>query len=267
MGDSFLDSDSHSALDAFQDRDGSRTHKNPWRSVLERSHLSLLSWLTITLGLLAVPQWEGYAVSLTERPLWFNVIQYAVLIQAIILSYRPLMNLFSSNQFMNYCWNRWHLVGAYGAFGSVTKERYEVVIEGTQSLDPNDESEWKEYGFKGKPVELNRRPPVVAPYHLRLDWMIWFLPFTVHVMGKSIYVRGHRMWFIKLMMQLLENNQELLKLFRKNPFPDTSPKFVRAKFYRYQFTTPEEFKASGNYWKREYYGEFCPPISLETVFG
>ena len=99
---------------------------------------------------------------------------------------------------MNYCWNRWHLVGAYGAFGSVTKERYEVVLEGSESDNPLDESQWKEYGLKGKPVELDRIPPVVAPYHLRLDWMIWFLPFTVRVNGKRIYVRGHSLWFIRL---------------------------------------------------------------------
>ena len=226
---------------------------------------SWLNWLTIVLGFLAIPQWESYEFTVSARPVWFEYIQYLVLIQALSLSYKPLLNLFSSNQFMNYCWNRWHLVGAYGAFGSVTKERYEVVIEGTLSDNPLDESEWKEYVMKGKPVELNRTPPIVAPYHLRLDWMIWFLPFTVMVSGKSIYVRGHRLWFIKLMMQLLENNRELLKLLRKNPFPHEPPKYVRAKFYLYQFTTPDEYKMTGNIWKREYYGEFCPILSSESL--
>lgn len=226
---------------------------------------SWLNWLTIVLGFLAIPQWESYEFTVSSGPLWFEYIQYAVLVQALYLSYKPLLNLFSSSQYMNYCWNRWHLVGAYGAFGSVTKERYEVVIEGTLSDNPLDESAWKEYSLKGKPVELNRRPPVVAPYHLRLDWMIWFLPFTVMVSGKSIYVRGHRLWFIKLMMQLLENNRELLKLMRNNPFPHEPPKYVRARFYLYQFTTPEEYRQTGNIWKREYYGEFCPTLSSESL--
>jgi hypothetical protein len=223
---------------------------------------SWLNWLTIVLGFLAIP---GAVVETHARPLWFEIIQYAVLIQAFVLSYKPFLNLFSPRQYMNYCWNRWHLVGAYGAFGSVTKERYEVVIEGTHSDNVLDESAWKEYEFKGKPGQLDRIPPVVAPYHLRLDWMIWFLPFTVTVSGKQIYVRGHRMWFIRFMLRLLENDQETLKLMRVNPFKDQPPKFVRARFYQYHFTTHEEKKETGNIWKREYLGDFFPEISLQSI--
>lgn len=225
---------------------------------------SWLNWLTVVLGFLAIP---GGVVVTENRPLWFEVIQYIVLAQALTLSYKPLLNLFSPRQYMNYCWNRWHLVGAYGAFGSVTKERYEIVIEGTTSDNILDESEWKEYEFKGKPGQLDRIPPVVAPYHLRLDWMIWFLPFTVAVHGKQIYVRGHRMWFIRFMVKLLQNDQEILKLLRINPFGKMSPKFVRARFYQYHFTTQAEKKETGNIWKREYLGEFFPPISLDSVRG
>lgn len=223
---------------------------------------SWLNWLTIVLAFLAIP---GNAVEVMARPGWFEFIQYGVLLQALYLSYKPLLNLFSRAQYMNYCWNRWHLVGAYGAFGSVTKERYEIVIEGTSSDDPLDEARWKEYVFKGKPGPLKRTPPIVAPYHLRLDWMIWFLPFTVRVERSRIFVRGHRLWFIRLMMKLLENDQELLKLFKTNPFKNDPPKYVRAKFYRYSFTTNSEKRESGNIWKREYLGEFCPEISLSSV--
>ncbi len=224
---------------------------------------SWLNWLTIVLGFLALPNYG--AVEVASRPLWFESIQYIVLALAVWLSIKPFMNLFSPNQFMNYCWNRWHLVGAYGAFGSVTKERYEVVIEGTASDNILDESSWQEYGFRGKPVELDRIPPIVAPYHLRVDWMIWFLPFTVLVSGKSIYVRGHKLYFIKLMLKLLENDPAILKLFRRNPFDKTPPAYVRAKFYQYHFTTSEEKKATGNIWKREYLGEFCPELSLKSL--
>lgn len=220
---------------------------------------SWLNWLTIVLGFLALSTSETH--EFIARPMWFEVIQYGVLILALALSYRPLLNLFSQNQYMNYCWNRWHLVGAYGAFGSVTKERYEVVIEGTLSSNPMDEASWKEYGFKGKPVELDRTPPIVAPYHLRLDWMIWFLPFTVSVRDNQVYVRGHRMWFIRLMMKLLSNDRNLLKLFRTNPFPDHPPKWVRAKFYQYHFTN----RGEKNIWRRKYLGEFCPEISSDQV--
>lgn len=224
---------------------------------------SWLNWLTIVLGFLTIP--SDQMIILENRPLWFEAIQHFVLLQAIFLSREPFVNLCSKNQYMNYCWNRWHLVGTYGAFGSVTKERYEIVLEGSTSDDPLDEANWKEYSFRGKPVELNRVPPVVAPYHLRLDWMIWFLPFTVNVHNKKIHVRGHRLWFIRLMLKLLENDSSLLKLFRKNPFGSSPPKWVRAKFYQYHFTTVEEKRLSKNVWKREYLGEFCPEINLEQL--
>jgi hypothetical protein len=220
---------------------------------------SWLNWLTIVLGFLAI---SSPGESALLMPQWFFFVQVGILILALVLSYRPLKNLFSQRQLMNYCWNNWHLVGAYGAFGSVTKERYEIVIEGTQGDIQNEECEWKEYSFKGKPVELDRTPPIVAPYHLRLDWMIWFLPFTVFVSGKSIYVRGHSLWFIRFMMKLLANDEAILKLLRKNPFEERPPTWVRASFYQYHFTTKEEKKKTGHVWKREYLGEFCPPIHL-----
>ena len=49
----------------------------------------------------------------------------------VVLSYWPVRNLIGRRQLMNLAFNRFHLVGTYGAFGSVTRERYEVVIEGT----------------------------------------------------------------------------------------------------------------------------------------
>lgn len=226
---------------------------------------SWLNWLTIVLGFLTIPNGPDYVAITEARPMWFEIIQWGVLAFAIYLSREPFLNLFSKQQFMNYCWNRWHLVGAYGAFGSVTKERYEIVLEGSTRDDPSDESAWREYGFKGKPGDLKRTPPIVAPYHLRLDWMIWFLPFTVMVSGKEIYVRGHRMWFIRLMQKLLVNDKETLKLLKLNPFKDSPPKWVRAKFYQYHFTTREEKKATGNIWKREYLGEYCPELNLNYL--
>lgn len=225
---------------------------------------SWLNWLTIVLAFLAIPN-DGI-IELSASPVWFEFFQYTGALLVLMLSGKPFLNLCSPKQFMNYCWNKWHLVGAYGAFGSVTKERYEIIIEGTASENTLD-ADWKEYGLKGKPDKLNRVPPIVAPYHLRLDWMIWFLPFTVLVSGKNIFVRGHKMYFIRLLLKILENDKHLLKLFRFNPFPDFPPCKVRARFYQYHFTSKEEKKATGNIWKRELLGEFCPEISLKDFSG
>lgn len=224
---------------------------------------SWLNWLTICLSFLAISHSHSPSINLAPIPWWFLGVQCGIFILALILSYRPLLNLFSSRQFMNYCWNRWHLVGAYGAFGSVTKERYEVVIEGSSTGFPEDESSWLEYEFKGKPGALDRIPPIVAPYHLRLDWMIWFLPFSVMVRNKNIYIRGHSLYFIRLMKKLLQHDQQILKLFRSVPFRDVPPRWVRARFYEYHFTDREDYRRSGLIWKRELLGEYFPAVSQE----
>src|SRR5690606_172316 len=143
-----------------------------------------------------------------------------------------------------------HLVNSYGAFGSVTRVRYEVVIEGTSDPDPGPGTEWREYEFKGKPGDVRRRPPQIAPYHLRLDWLMWFAALS------PAYARG---WFEALLGQLLVNDRATLKLLRINPFPDAPPQYVRATLYRYWFATPAERRATGVWWHRARVGEYHPP--------
>lgn len=215
---------------------------------------SWLNWLTIVLGILCLPDFATVAPG-SQAPAWFMALQGAVGLFAMVLSIEPAKNLFSRRQKMNYCWNRYHLVGAYGAFGSVTKERHEIVIEGM-----NQQGEWKEYEFKGKPVALDRTPPIVAPYHLRLDWMIWFLPFTVGVGQHGIQVYGYEPWFIRFVAKLLDNDQAIAKLMGKAPFAE-KPTFIRAWFYHYQFTESGE----KNIWKRTFLGEYLPPVSQDDL--
>lgn len=226
--------------------------------LVSSGNYSWLNWITIALGFLAFTDGPIHLGEVVARPLWFESIQWIVGLFALALSYRPAFNLVGKKQKMNYCWNRFHLVCAYGAFGSVTKKRYEIVIEGS-----TDSKKWKEYEFKGKPGDLKRRPPIVAPYHLRLDWMIWFLPFSVLVGDKTLHVYEYEDWFLSMIKKLLQNDRPLLKLFRKNPFASFPPQAVRAQFYLYQFTTIQEFKSSGDVWKRTLVGEYLPTLSLE----
>ena len=52
-------------------------------------------------------------------------------------------------------------MNTYGAFGSVTKERTEVVIQGTRATNPEDPAAvWEEYDFKCKPGNLYQVCPV-----------------------------------------------------------------------------------------------------------
>ena len=216
---------------------------------------SWLNWLTVVLGFLAVAGPPTVA-PLIERPLYFEIILILLGIGASLLSYRPLMNLISRRQKMNYCWNRYHLVGAYGAFGSVTKKRYELIIEGTR-----DGVNWKEYEFKGKPGNLKKRPRQFAPYHLRLDWLMWFLPFSVMVEKKVVYVLEHEEWFLNFLKKLFQNDPQTLALIQLNPFADEPPEKLRVRYYLYQFTSRDELRDSKCYWKRRYLGDYLPEIS------
>jgi hypothetical protein len=170
-----------------------------------------------------------------------------------ILSIPPVVNMLSAGQLMNYSFNPVHLVNTYGAFGSITRTRNEIVIEGTDDPVISVGTRWREYDFKGKPGDPARRPAQIAPYHLRLDWLMWFAAMSEP--------ETHR-WFGVLLTRLLEGDRATLDLLRTNPFPDRPPRFVRAMYYRYEFTTPEERRRSRHWWKRELAGVYYPASHL-----
>jgi len=156
---------------------------------------------------------------------------------------------------MNTSFNPFHLVGTYGAFGSITKQRFEVVVEGTSDAVVTGATGWKEYEFKGKPNDVTRMPPQIAPYHLRLDWLMWFAAMSSY--------RQHP-WFVNFMAKLLENDRPVLGLLKSNPFPGEAPKFVRAELYEYHFANPETRRRTGQWWVRSLAGQYFPAVSLEN---
>jgi hypothetical protein len=228
---------------------------------------SWLNWLTVVLGFSA---FDGHVLQYAQpgagaRPLAWEIALWVAGIATLAMSIQPALNLVSPDQRMNYSYNRFHLVGAYGAFGNVSRERYEVVIEGTADTVLTAATEWKEYEFKGKPGDIRRTPPQVAPYHLRLDWMVWFLPFGVAVTSQGVRVYGHKLWFLRFIKRLLTNDATILGLMRKNPFPDAPPAHVRAQFYQYRYTSREERKATGAWWSRRLLGTYLAAVNLKTL--
>src|SRR5438445_4470088 len=138
---------------------------------------------------------------LAAPPGWWQASVIALTIVVALLSYWPIRNLLSRRQLMNYTFNPIHIVNAYGAFGSITKERYEVVIEGARD-ERGGPGAWKEYEFKGKPGDTRSRPTQVAPYHLRLDWLMWFAAMSTPT--------SHP-WFVPLIVKLLTNDAPTLR--------------------------------------------------------
>ncbi|UPM44567.1 lipase maturation factor family protein [Halocatena salina] len=189
----------------------------------------------------------------SSPPFFLEAGALLVAVLVVILSVQPVRNMLSSKQVMNTSFDPLHLVNTYGAFGSITKTRYQLVIEGTQARNP-DEDDWTAYEFKGQPVRTDRRPPQWAPYHLRLDWQLWFAAMRSRP--------GPRQrWLLTLLGKLLENDDATLSLFRGDPFPNDPPRLVRIHRYRYRFTTPEERSETGQWWQREYVGSYVDPIS------
>jgi hypothetical protein len=169
-----------------------------------------------------------------------------------LLSVLPVANLVSSSQVMNTSFSRLHLVNTYGAFGSVGRERMDLVFEGTDDPVLTEHTTWREYEFKGQPVDLMRRPPFVAPYQLRLDWQMWFAAMS----NPQEYP-----WTLHFVWKLLHNDPLTLSLLASNPFPQHPPHFVRAMLYRYQFAPPGN--AQGAWWQRTELGVWLPPMSTD----
>jgi hypothetical protein len=211
-------------------------------------NFSWLNWMAIVLALSVLPDglFPFDAPQATATPIPYVVPVLAMTAAMVVLSWWPARNLLSREQLMNASFNKFHLGNTYGAFGSVTRIRHEIVLEGA-----GPDGVWHEYEFKGKPGDVRRLPRQFAPYHLRLDWLMWFAALSRQYADR---------WFLALVAKLLVNDSAVLKLLRHNPFPDEPPEQVRATLYRYRFTTWSEHRATGAWWHRTEITEYLPPI-------
>jgi hypothetical protein len=142
------------------------------------------------------------------------------------------------------------VVNQYGLFATMTTTRPEISIEGS-----NDAVDWQPYIFPYKPGPLNRAPGWAEPSQPRVDWQMWFAALGNY---------RDNPWLLRLMMRLLQGSPPVLELVKLNPFAGKPPMYIRAMIYDYQFTTYEERRKTGNWWKRELKGTYFPPISLRA---
>src|SRR5262249_52823091 len=108
-------------------------------------------------------------------------------------------------------------VNRYGLFAVMTTSRREIIIEGS-----HDGQTWQPYEFRYKPGDLKRRPGFVAPHQPRLDWQMWFAALSDYRSNP---------WFMNFCVRLLQGSQEVLRLLKRNPFPDKPPRYLRAVVY------------------------------------
>jgi len=221
-------------------------------------NFSWLNFLTGVIAILFIPDSFFAAVGIEPgmtggavlHPV-YHVLLLAFALVVLGLSYRPAKNLVSKNQLMNAGFDPLNLVNTYGAFGHITKTRYELVVQGK---DPD--GNWHTYEFRGKPTDPERCPPQWAPYHLRLDWQLWFAAMPRRRSG----------WLMAMVEKLLDNDPEFLRLIHDNPFEDREgPEQIRIDRYKYSYTDFEELYEEGRWWNRSKVEEVVPPVGRRRL--
>ena len=227
-------------------------------------NLSFLNWLTIVPALACFDDafWKNLlprrlvnraasAASAKQPSPSMRRAAWTLAVIVGVLSVPPVVNMISPRQIMNTSFNPLDLVNTYGAFGTVGRERLNVVFEGTDAVTLDARTVWKAYPYRALPVALDQRPPQIAPYQPRLDWQMWFA---------SMSSPDQYPWTLRLIWKLLHNDPGALSLFGGNPFPEKPPRYIRAVLYRYKFAPPGN--PEGDWWKREVLGLWLPPLSI-----
>jgi hypothetical protein len=142
----------------------------------------------------------------------------------------------------------WRIANGYGLFAVMTTSRPEITVEGS-----NDGQTWQAYEFKYKPGDPKRPPPFLGPHMPRLDWQMWFA---------SLDGLRESPWFLYLCERLLQGSVPVTRLLATNPFEGHPPRFIRARLSGYHFTSTEEKRATGAWWKVDDLGLYCPPLTL-----
>jgi hypothetical protein len=148
-----------------------------------------------------------------------------------------------------------HLASGYGLFRTMTTDRPEIILEGSE-----DGLEWREYDLRWKPDRLDGKPRFVAPHQPRVAWQFWFAALERRYHPRS----RNAAWMTNLFRGLLDNDPAALSFMNDNPFPDQPPRFLRARLYLYDFTSREERRKSGHWWKRGLAGDYLPVISKDS---
>ncbi|HEX4452620.1 MAG TPA: lipase maturation factor family protein [Kofleriaceae bacterium] len=218
--------------------------------------VAILIWGPVT-GWLGAPAQVAVALGLAVAAcvIWRkrDVHQLALGVFAALVAINSvpvIENLARSHQAMNRNYDRLAIVNTYGAFGSVGTERYELVIEGTMDADP-DRATWREYELPCKPGDVDRRPCVLGPYHLRLDWLIWFAAMDTRLRDP---------WMIHLVWKLLDGDPTIRTLIAVDPFHGAAPKWIRIQRFRYQLAP----SSSSAWWIRSDEQPWLAPVSTDT---
>jgi hypothetical protein len=142
------------------------------------------------------------------------------------------------------------IANQYGLFAVMTRGRYEIEFQGS-----NDGQNWTPYPFRYKPQALNKAPGIYAPYQPRFEWNLWFASLGDWQQNDLVPLTEE---------SLLTNDADVLALFQSNPFRQAPPRYVRAVLWQYWFTSTEEKRQTGNWWKRSLMGLYAPALTRQA---
>ena len=181
-------------------------------------------------------RWRVLRLTLTSFLLFW--IFYATTAEMLTEAHLPMSPVLALEPF--------RIANRYGLFAVMTRGRYEIEFQGS-----NDGQTWTPYPFRYKPQATNERPRIYAPYQPRFEWNLWFASLGTwreYPIVPNTEVR------------LLTNGKDVLELFARDPFHGAPPKQIRAVLWQYWFTTLEEKRATGNWWRRQWIGLYAPTL-------
>jgi hypothetical protein len=210
-------------IDKTPETDAERTPEESEPPSRITSHLSAIRLATTAVLLL----WIGYVTTAELISMPFG---HTILPAAPITALEP-----------------FRIANQYGLFAVMTRGRYEIEFQGS-----NDNQNWIPYPFRYKPQAINEPPGVYAPYQPRFDWNLWFASLGSWRQNQIVPLTEEH---------LLDNDADVLSLFRSNPFQQSPPRYVRAVLWKYWFTSMEEKRRTGNWWRRQLLGLYAPVIT------
>jgi hypothetical protein len=236
--------------------------------LISSGNLSFLNWLTMVpaiaclddafLAKLFGPATQlSAATAATTATTSFGrqVASWAFLVLIAQLSVPVVRNLLSKKQVMNSSFDPLRLVNTYGAFGTVSEQREELIISSATGLD----GPWKEYEFKVKPGNVRRGTKWISPYHHRLDWQMWIAATCKNIDASP--------WMYSFLVKLLQRDTQVSNLLAKDPWKDSSeaPKYIRLDMYRYNFHKPTKGEKDAPYWDRKFLRRVYPRQGIASL--
>jgi lipase maturation factor 1 len=143
------------------------------------------------------------------------------------------------------------IANAYGLFATMTEQRYEIEFQGS-----NDGGRtWIAYPFRYKPQGPMERPGIYAPYQPRFEWNLWFA---------SLAPWQASSWVVSAQARLVQGSDDVLALFRRDPFKGHPPAMVRTVRWQYWFTSAAAKRRTGAWWTREFLGDFAGVVTRDA---